>query len=43
MAPVEGTNLLIPYRILIGTKIGDLVIAARQFETSGSIRQASTN
>jgi len=43
MAPVEGTNLLIPYRILIGTKVGDLVVAARQFETSGSIRQASTN
>jgi hypothetical protein len=43
MAPVEGTSLLIPYRILIGTQIGDLVITARQFETSGSVRQASTN
>ena len=43
MAPIAGTNLLVPYRILIGTKVGDLVVAARQFEASGSSRQASTN
>ena len=43
MAPIEGTNLLVPYRILIGTKIGDLVVAARQFETTRSEQQASTN
>ena len=34
MAPVEGTRLLVPYRILIGTQVGDLVIVARQFDTS---------
>jgi hypothetical protein len=43
MAPIEGTNLLVPYRILIGTKIGDLIVVARQFRTTGSTQQASTN
>jgi hypothetical protein len=43
MAPIEGTNLLAPVRILIGTKIGDLVVAAQRFETSGATRQARTN
>jgi hypothetical protein len=32
-APIEGMRLLIPYRILIGTKFGDLVIASTRFVT----------
>lgn len=43
MVPVEGTNLLVPYRIVIGTQIGDLVVAARQFGTSGTADQANVN
>jgi hypothetical protein len=43
MAPVEGTRLLVPYRILIGTQIGDLVISARTFDTSGASEQANAN
>ena len=43
MVPIDGTRLLVPYRILIGTKIGDLVIGARQFETTRTEQQASTN
>jgi hypothetical protein len=43
MAPVAGTNLLVPCRILIGTQIGDLVIAARHFEITRSTEQANAN
>lgn len=31
MAPVEGTRVMVPYRILIGTQVGDLVISAQEF------------
>ena len=34
-APIKETRLLIPYRLLIGTSFGDLVIKARRFVTSG--------
>jgi hypothetical protein len=43
MVPVEDTRVLVPYRIVIGTEIGDLVIAARQFETAATSQQANTN
>ena len=43
MAPVEGTRVMVPYRIMIGTKVGDLVIVAREFETSTTERQANAN
>lgn len=40
MVPVEGTRLMIPYRFLIGTQVGDLVVMARQFSTTAN-QQAS--
>jgi hypothetical protein len=36
MAPVEGTRMMVPYRILIGTQIGDLIVAARTFDVSSA-------
>lgn len=41
MAPVAGTRLMVPYRILIGTQVGDLVITARQFQVAASDRAAA--
>lgn len=43
LAPVDGTRVLIPYRILIGTQVGDLVIISRDFTVSATERQASAN
>lgn len=34
MVPVEGTRVMIPYRFLIGTQVGDLVVMARSFSTA---------
>ena len=39
----DGTRVLIPYRILIGTQVGDLVIISRDFTVSATERQASAN
>lgn len=36
LAPIEGANVLVPYRVLIGTAVGDLVIRARSFAVSTS-------
>ena len=38
--PVENMPFLVPYRILIGTKIGDLVIQATHFASDGRVRRA---
>jgi hypothetical protein len=43
LAPVDGTRVLVPYRILIGTQMGDLVIVSRDFAVSATERQASAN
>jgi hypothetical protein len=40
LAPVDGTRVLVPYRILIGTQMGDLVIVSRDFTVSTTERQA---
>ena len=40
LAHVKGTNYLVPYRILIGTRLGDLTISARTFTTTGTQQQA---
>ena len=40
LAPVAGTRVLVPYRILIGTQMGDLVIVSRDFTVSTTERQA---
>ena len=34
---------MVPYRILIGTKIGDLVIQATHFAADGRVRRAASN
>ncbi len=41
LAPVAGTTVMVPYRLIIGTKAGDLVIAARQFQVSDAKNQAA--
>lgn len=43
VVPIEGTNVMVPYRILIGTQIGDLVVQARTFKTRMSGSQAASN
>jgi hypothetical protein len=42
MVPVAGGRVYVPHRILIGTQVGDLVIAAREFRASEN-GSASTN
>jgi hypothetical protein len=41
LSPVAGTRYLVPSRILIGTKVGDLVINARNFDVTAGEQQAS--
>jgi hypothetical protein len=41
LVPVANTDLLLPYRILIGTEIGDLVIAAKSFVVTAAEKHAS--
>lgn len=43
LAPIKGTGVLVPYRILIGTKFGDLTITATDFQVGGSEQQASAD
>jgi hypothetical protein len=43
LVPIENTGLLLPYRLVIGTEIGDLVISARKFVVSAAERHASAN
>ena len=43
LARVKGTNYMVPYTILIGTKVGDLTINARTFTASDTQQQASAN
>jgi hypothetical protein len=43
LAPIKDTTVMVPYRIVIGTKVGDLVIGARSFEVSAGQRQAQVN
>jgi hypothetical protein len=40
MAPVAGSQVMVPTRILIGTQVGDLIISARTFNVTAS-QQAS--
>ncbi len=41
LVPVNGTRVLVPYRILIGTPMGDLVIINSDFTVSATERQAN--
>ena len=41
LVPVNGTRVLVPYRILIGTQMGDLVILSQDFAVSATERQAN--
>ncbi len=43
LAPVKGTQLLVPYRIVIGTKVGDLIVVARDFTVGAAERQAKAD
>lgn len=36
MAPVAGTRVMVPTRILIGTQVGDLIISARSFDVTSN-------
>lgn len=39
-APIKDKPVLVPYRILIGTKYGDLLVTSTRFETTGSAPKA---
>ena len=41
LAPVKDTGLLVPYRIVMGTRWGDLVVFATRFTASGVERRAA--
>ncbi|MEX0851873.1 MAG: DUF3108 domain-containing protein [Bauldia sp.] len=41
LVPVDKTRLLVPYRLVIGTKIGDLVVSAKEFVAADGERHAS--
>lgn len=41
LVPVEKTALLVPYRIILGTRWGDLVVFATRFTTTASEQRAS--
>ena len=39
--PIKGTNLMVPYKVIIGTAIGDLSVTARDFVVTQGQQQAS--
>src|SRR5690606_21922323 len=41
LVPVKGTGLLVPYRIVMGTRWGDLVVFATRFTASRSDERAA--
>jgi hypothetical protein len=41
LAPIKGTNLLVPVKFIIGTDMGDLAITARDFVVTPAQRQSS--
>ena len=43
LVPVDGTQVLVPYRILIGTQMGDLVIVSRDFAVARTEKQAKAD
>jgi len=43
LSAVPGTRYMVPSHVLVGTKIGDLVINARTFETLDEAQQASAD
>lgn len=43
LAPVDGTRVLVPYRLLVGTQMGDLVIVSRDFDVSLTKKQATAD
>lgn len=43
LIPLAGTDLMLPYRIQIGTEIGDLVVVARDFVVTPRERHASAD
>jgi hypothetical protein len=43
LVPIEKTALLVPYRIVLGTRWGDLVVYATRFTATASEQRASLN
>jgi hypothetical protein len=41
LAPIRGTNLLVPVKFVIGTDMGDLAVTARDFVVTPVERQAN--
>ena len=41
--PVKNTTLLVPFRIVIGTRWGDLVVYATSFTTDACQERASAD
>ena len=43
LVPLNNTRILVPYRLLIGTRVGDLMIYATRFSTDGNQQRASAD
>ena len=41
LVPIDKTALLVPYRIVIGTRWGDLVVYATRFKTTATEQRAA--
>jgi Protein of unknown function (DUF3108) len=42
LAPIEGTNMLVPWRVSMGTKIGTLILQAVEFKTADAAPPAAS-
>ena len=43
LVPIDNTALLVPFRIVLGTRWGDLVVYATRFKTTATEQRASLN
>jgi hypothetical protein len=43
LVPIEKTALLVPYRIILGTRWGDLVVYATRFAATATTERATVN
>ena len=43
LVPIDKTALLVPFRIVLGTRWGDLVVYATRFKATATEQRASLN
>ena len=41
VVPIEGTDIMVPYQLVIGTAVGDLMVTARRFEVEENGEQTA--